>query len=108
MGEVAGQILMWVFALGSLLPYLAVTTRRLHDTGRSGWVQIWWILPSILVPLVRWRWEMMPFPYILYILLMPVTIIWSFYILAKKGTVGPNQYGSDPIIYTDDKKVPHA
>ena len=31
-----GQILM----LGLLIPHLAVTTRRLHDTGRSAW----WLL----------------------------------------------------------------
>jgi uncharacterized membrane protein YhaH (DUF805 family) len=33
--------------LALLLPYLAVTIRRLHDTGRSGW----WILIG-LIPLV--------------------------------------------------------
>ena len=36
-----------IFALGSLLPSLAVSVRRLHDTDRSGW----WILIS-LIPLI--------------------------------------------------------
>jgi uncharacterized membrane protein YhaH (DUF805 family) len=36
-----------IVSLGLLLPTLAVTVRRLHDTGRSGW----WILIS-LIPLV--------------------------------------------------------
>jgi uncharacterized membrane protein YhaH (DUF805 family) len=36
-----------LIALGLLLPNLAVTVRRLHDTGRSGW----WILIG-LIPLV--------------------------------------------------------
>jgi uncharacterized membrane protein YhaH (DUF805 family) len=35
-----------IVSLGLLLPTLAVTVRRLHDTGRSGW----WILIS-LIPL---------------------------------------------------------
>ena len=36
-----------IVALGLFLPSLAVTARRLHDTGRSGW----WILIS-LIPLI--------------------------------------------------------
>ncbi|GAA5524406.1 inner membrane protein YhaH [Microbulbifer aestuariivivens] len=36
-----------IYALFVLLPSLAVTVRRLHDTGRSGW----WILVS-LIPLL--------------------------------------------------------
>ena len=36
-----------LYALGVLLPAIAVTIRRLHDTGRSGW----WILIA-LVPLI--------------------------------------------------------
>lgn len=35
--------------LALLLPNIAVTVRRLHDTGRSGW---WWLI--WLVPLVGW------------------------------------------------------
>ena len=33
----------------SLLPFLCVTVRRLHDTGRSGW----WIL-LYLLPFIGW------------------------------------------------------
>lgn len=35
------------FAIGSIIPIIAVTVRRLHDTGRSGW----WLLLGF-VPLV--------------------------------------------------------
>lgn len=38
-----------VFSLATLLPYLAVTARRLHDTDRSGWWQL-----IALIPLVGW------------------------------------------------------
>ncbi|WP_237068560.1 DUF805 domain-containing protein [Microbulbifer guangxiensis] len=40
-------LLSGAYALLVLLPSLAVTARRLHDTGRTGW----WILVS-LIPLV--------------------------------------------------------
>ncbi|PZQ96687.1 MAG: DUF805 domain-containing protein [Cereibacter sphaeroides] len=61
-----------LFGLLVFLPGLSVTVRRLHDVGRSGW---WfWI---ILIPLVG------------FILLLYWTI--------RRGDVGPNQYGPDPI-----------
>ncbi|MFC5865550.1 DUF805 domain-containing protein [Acidicapsa dinghuensis] len=37
----------WLYTMALLIPSLAVTVRRLHDTGRSGW----WLLIS-LVPFV--------------------------------------------------------
>ena len=42
-----GQLFLVVYllyALATLLPSLAVTVRRLHDTGRSGW----WILIGLV------------------------------------------------------------
>ena len=36
-----------VFSLGTLLPSLAAGARRLHDTNRSGWWQLLWIIPVI-------------------------------------------------------------
>ncbi|MDB6001923.1 MAG: Integral rane protein [Rhizobacter sp.] len=38
-----------VFSLVTLLPSIAVTTRRLHDTDRSGWFQL-----VSLIPLIGW------------------------------------------------------
>ena len=40
-------ILQGLYALALLIPSLAVTVRRLHDTGRTGW----WLL-IILIPLI--------------------------------------------------------
>ena len=59
-----------ILALGLLLPNLAVTIRRLHDTGRSGW----WILIA-LVPIVG------------------SIVLLVFMLLASEG---PNQWGSAP------------
>ena len=41
------QILGLLFSLGSLIPSLAIGARRLHDTGRSGWWQLLYIIPLI-------------------------------------------------------------
>jgi uncharacterized membrane protein YhaH (DUF805 family) len=44
---IGNQVLGYLVGLALLLPSLAVTVRRLHDTGRSGW----WILIG-LIPLI--------------------------------------------------------
>ncbi|MFE7841761.1 DUF805 domain-containing protein [Streptomyces sp. NPDC057474] len=60
-----------VFVAAIFLPSLAVSVRRLHDIGRSGW----WVLIG-LVPCVG----------------SIVTIIF----MATEGQRGENQYGPDP------------
>jgi len=42
-------VLGFLYSLGTLLPSLAVSVRRLHDTGRCGW----WVLIGF-VPLIGW------------------------------------------------------
>jgi uncharacterized membrane protein YhaH (DUF805 family) len=36
-----------IFGLISLIPGIAVSVRRLHDTGRSGWWYLLWFIPLI-------------------------------------------------------------
>lgn len=69
--EIPG-ILSGLYILAALLPGLAVTARRLHDTGRSGW----WMLIN-LIPLVGFI----------------ILLIW----LVKIGDDGDNAYGANPI-----------
>lgn len=64
-------LLSGIYSLLLLVPTLAVTVRRLHDTDRSGW----WILLN-LIPVVGWL----------------VVIVF----LAGAGTPGPNRHGADP------------
>jgi len=47
--RVLGEAPSALFSLATLLPSLAVGARRLHDTNRSGWLQLLW-----LIPLVGW------------------------------------------------------
>ncbi len=60
-----------LYGLAVLLPSLAVTVRRLHDTNRSGW----WLL-ILLIPLIGWA------------------VILVFMII--DGTPGDNRFGPDP------------
>ena len=43
--ETEGGLLSGLYILGMVLPSLAVSVRRLHDTDRSGW----WLLIGILL-----------------------------------------------------------
>ena len=67
-----GGPLTLIVSLAMLVPGLAVTIRRLHDSDRSGW----WILIAF-VPLVG------------FLALMVFMIL--------GGTRGPNRFGSDPL-----------
>lgn len=69
-------LLSGIFALAMLIPGIAVTVRRLHDTGRSGW----WILISF-VPLIG------------------AIVILVFTVLDSQP--GANQYGPNPIESTE-------
>ncbi|HEY8048589.1 MAG TPA: DUF805 domain-containing protein [Ramlibacter sp.] len=46
-GVVLRHAIMGLVTLALFLPMTAVTGRRLHDTGRSGWLQLLWIIPVI-------------------------------------------------------------
>jgi uncharacterized membrane protein YhaH (DUF805 family) len=43
----ASYYLSALFSLATLLPSIAVTARRLHDTDRSGWWQLLYFFPII-------------------------------------------------------------
>ncbi|MGD1897294.1 MAG: DUF805 domain-containing protein [Phormidesmis sp.] len=36
-----------IYLFGSLIPAIAVCTRRLHDTGRTGWLQLITVIPFV-------------------------------------------------------------
>jgi uncharacterized membrane protein YhaH (DUF805 family) len=63
--------LVVVFALGTIIPSIAVLVRRLHDTGKSGWYYFVSLIP-IAGP------------------------IWLLVLLCTEGNKGPNEYGEDP------------
>lgn len=70
-GEDLALGLFLLYAIGSLLPMLAVTVRRLHDIGKSGTMYFVRFIP-IAGP------------------------IWLLVLLVTDGENGPNKYGPDP------------
>jgi len=64
-------VLSGVYMLALLLPGLAITVRRLHDIGKSGWLYL-----LILIPIIGWI----------------IIFVWS----VTPGDVGDNEYGEDP------------
>jgi uncharacterized membrane protein YhaH (DUF805 family) len=60
-----------LWSLATLIPGLAVTIRRLHDTDRSGWSILFGLIP-----------------------LIGGLILLYFYL--QDGTEGPNRFGTDP------------
>ena len=64
-------VLYALFTLGIIFPGWAVTVRRLHDIGKSGW----WILVDFI-------------PYI--------GSIWLFVLTVMDSQPGDNQYGANP------------
>ena len=60
-----------VIMLGTLLPSICATVRRLHDVNKSGW---WFLIIFTCIGIIP-------------------LIIWE----ATKGTSGSNEYGDDPL-----------
>ncbi|NHK29348.1 DUF805 domain-containing protein [Parvularcula flava] len=65
------DFLYFIFVLGSFLPSLGVTVRRLHDTGHTGWLVLLLIIPLVNI--------------IAFFVLLFISYI--------KPSAGPNQYG---------------
>lgn len=67
-----GQILGSLYGLAILIPFFAVSVRRLHDSGRTGWWVLLWLIP----------------------LLGTLVLILFF---CFEGDAGDNEYGPDPL-----------
>lgn len=65
------DVLSALFSLATLIPSLAAGARRLHDTGRSGWMQL-----LGLIPILGW--------------------LVLIYFCAQEGDAADNQYGAPP------------
>ena len=109
---IIGWIIGIIGGLAVIIPGISITTRRLHDIGRSGWWQLVYWVVTIVVWIVlisafvagfavlenERHW----FAGLLFLLstaasigaiaLIAVWVIW----LVRKGDLGPNKYGPDP------------
>ena len=67
-------IMFYGFGLGNVIPMWAITSRRLHDIGQSGWVQVIQYIPCVSI----------------------VGFWVMIYLCCKNSSTGVNQYGPDP------------
>lgn len=98
-------ILSYLYQFAIFIPMVSVTTRRLHDLGRSGW---WQLLPYVLVLILsiatlfsldKELGAISVAEYILYILtLASIGFFWFFmlFLIFKEGQRFTNKYGADP------------
>ena len=49
-----GEIASWILTIVLAIPQVAIATRRLHDTGRSGWLQLVGLTVIGMIPLIIW------------------------------------------------------
>lgn len=61
-----------LWALANFIPIIAISARRMHDTNRTGWLQL-----LGLIPFLGW--------------------IFLIYVYVQKGTAGENRFGADPL-----------
>lgn len=70
-GESSYGPLYLIYTLAVFIPTIAAMVRRLHDTGKTGWMGL-----VILIPLIG--------------------IIWWIILMVKDSNPGANQYGENP------------
>ena len=113
------QPLSMLFGLAIVLPGLAVTARRLHDIGRTGWWQLVWFGVGILgvLPVTVGILLSLGGLFALFSgeadfamgVIMPVVVglvislavwiglaVWEIWWLVTQGQTGPNRHGADP------------
>lgn len=68
--DLIGLAMFFIYPTVTLPPRIAVGVRRLHDTGRSGWWYLLWLVPPAPLLLIYW--------------------------LTKPGKAGENRFGPSP------------
>jgi uncharacterized membrane protein YhaH (DUF805 family) len=86
-----GVLLLVVYGLGTIIPSIALSVRRLHDRDVSGW----YLLGFIVVVFIL---SMIPVLGQLLVLLLEIGYI---VFMALPGTPGTNKYGPDPLGQVD-------
>jgi uncharacterized membrane protein YhaH (DUF805 family) len=91
-----GGVVGGLFALATFVPQLAVTTRRLHDTGRSGWWQVSYLLPGVVLGIGTAAEQPVTAMVagLATLVLFVIVLVW----LIRRGDAGPNRFGPDPTL----------
>ena len=110
---VVGSLLMVVWSLGLFIPTLAVTIRRFHDSGKSGW----WYLASFapIVPLSLFAYMSltetsggtMMGAWVLLVISIVICLI-PLIFLFLNSEPGANQWGPNPKDEAEHREMPPA
>ncbi|NRA86194.1 MAG: DUF805 domain-containing protein [Rhizobiales bacterium] len=97
-----GVELIVIFVI--LFPKISVSIRRSHDINISGW----WILPYLIIYFLVLAETLVPtgtysFPHLIFVY-MAIGAVY-IYLYTKKGDVGGNRYGADPLAVEADVDV---
>jgi uncharacterized membrane protein YhaH (DUF805 family) len=113
--DMVGGIVQFAFSVAAFISALAIMSKRLHDRNKSAW----WILLFVVVPMIllgigigaavygvivsgadaaNFDFGKLGAVGIVCLLATLAIYIWAFVELGcLRGTVGPNQYGADPL-----------
>ena len=98
-----------IFSLVTFVPTIAVTSRRLHDINKTGWMQLWWTIGGMIgVVLMIFGFASMLFPGGLAgagsvamvgagALIALASFGFAIYLMIKSGDREDNQYGAVPV-----------
>ena len=105
--ETLGTLLNALVSLFTFVSGIFVAIKRLHDRGKTGWwLLLFYIAPSVLLVLGGIFWLVaaagdvagMGSVGTLFLVAGVAISIWAFVELGcLRGTIGPNQYGPDPL-----------
>jgi len=103
------QVLSGLFSLTVLWPGIAVLIKRIHDRNRSGWL-VWVLYGPMLLAVIFTIAALVAIALgsseiaslgilsgVLWIAVAAIAIWFFIEFGCMRGTVGPNQYGADPI-----------
>lgn len=101
-GVVDKNMVHWIkglFSLATMVPSLAVTTRRLHDIDKSGWWQLINYISGFIIfnSLFAFAYHFYPIGIVISVLIAIIAVIWMLVWLCTKGTEGSNRFGDDPL-----------
>ena len=104
--SVTTHLVSTLYSLAVIIPNLAMTVRRLHDTNKPGiWVLLGLVpavifilfgLLAVLGGVLGFLLFLFAFVYVLWLVSL-VAIGILIYLCAQPGTSGPNQYGPEPV-----------
>ena len=108
----------WIATLALIIPITSLTTRRLHDIGKSGWWQVLFYAPMGFLFLLNRLIDKGGLPlisgpspdpeFLINLLKIQIGLLWfgglvwticallGIIFLSRKGNVGPNRYGLEP------------